>query len=38
MSLKTKNRRGKVGGEAGMSMKTKGLAGVFGNVVEKKWG
>jgi hypothetical protein len=36
MSMKTKNRRGKLEGEAGMCMKTSDLALWNGNVVEKK--
>jgi hypothetical protein len=36
MLLKTKDRCGKPGGEAGMSMKTKGISVKSGNVVETK--
>jgi hypothetical protein len=38
MSLKTKERCGKLAGEAGMSMKTNDLALRSGNVIEKKGG
>jgi hypothetical protein len=38
MLLKTKDRRGKAGGEAGMSQKTKYLALKTGNIVENKGG
>jgi hypothetical protein len=36
MLLKTKEHRGKGGGEAGMCMKTNGIRVESGNVVEKK--
>jgi hypothetical protein len=38
MSVKTKDRCGKLGDEAGMCVKTKDLANKSGNVVEKKGG
>jgi hypothetical protein len=38
MSLKTKDRCGKLGNEAGMSLKTNGLAILGGNVIENTGG
>jgi hypothetical protein len=36
MLLKTKDRYGKLGGEAGMLLKTNNLPQISGNVIEKK--
>jgi hypothetical protein len=38
MSMKTKNRRGKLADKAGMCMKTNMLSQLSGNLVEKKGG